>query len=85
MAPGRGRKVDLFYKWRASLKPIRDFSRRHAEAKSRPPAFMGYIRKTWLMSGSSPGSSRAASAVDSLGVLTDTYAWFPRQLKKMTS
>ncbi|ETS75718.1 hypothetical protein PFICI_12662 [Pestalotiopsis fici W106-1] len=51
-AKGRGSKIAAqisFYKWRASLKLIRDLHRWQAESKLRPLAFLGYIMKTWNM------------------------------------
>ncbi|KAI4595164.1 hypothetical protein KJ359_007139 [Pestalotiopsis sp. 9143b] len=51
-AKGRGPKIAAqisFYKWRASLKLIRDLHRWQAESKLRPIAFLGYIMKTWNM------------------------------------
>lgn len=51
-AKGRGSKIAAqisFYKWRASLKLIRDLHRWQAESKLRPIAFLGYIMKTWNM------------------------------------
>jgi len=50
VAPGRGGKIatqQLFYSWRASLKPIRDLHRWHGERRLRPLGFIGYLRKTW--------------------------------------
>ncbi|KAK1758946.1 heterokaryon incompatibility [Echria macrotheca] len=38
---------NLFYLWRATLKPIRDLHRWRVDRMFRPLAFLGYVRKTW--------------------------------------
>lgn len=38
---------DLFYLWRATLKPIRDLHKWRVDRLFRPLAFVGYVRKTW--------------------------------------
>ncbi|OAA59038.1 Heterokaryon incompatibility [Niveomyces insectorum RCEF 264] len=47
---GRGPKIatqQLFYSWRASLKPIRHLHQLRAERRLRLLGFVGYVRKTW--------------------------------------
>lgn len=48
--PGTSRKIatqQMFYSWRASLKPISDLRRWHVDRMLRPLGFVGYVRKTW--------------------------------------
>ncbi|KAG8156794.1 hypothetical protein KVR01_013399 [Diaporthe batatas] len=48
-APGRGRKIaaqKYFYSWRASLKTLSDLHRWNVGSRTRPIAFLGYLRKT---------------------------------------
>ena len=48
--PGKSPKIatqQMFYSWRASLKPISDLRRWHVDRMLRPLGFVGYVRKTW--------------------------------------
>lgn len=54
VAPGRGRKIAAqmhFYSWRASLKTLSDLHQWNIESRTRPVAFLGYLRKTWHQYG----------------------------------